>query len=153
MRQRRTAGAYKGPKTLDGDTSNALLNSRSMRFVTRSMSAHTPKSDQVRQFVRAAFVITQTLCDEVLATLGFVGLSRAGHFFMAGSPKRMLLGAILIGVTFGRNVFSRRALALFIRIGIGGHYLLSCPALPGNNFWLDLAVADWCQEPYGLVGA
>jgi hypothetical protein len=87
----------------------------------------------------AQYQFSKTSCDEVLATLGFVGLSRACHFFMAGSPKRMLLAAILIGVAFGRNVFSRSALALFIRIGIGGHELLSCPVLPGDNFWLDLA--------------
>lgn len=40
---------------------------------------------------------------------------------MAGSPERMLLAAILIGIGFRRDVLARGALTLFERVGIGIH--------------------------------
>jgi hypothetical protein len=73
-----------------------------------------------------------------LDVFGFIGFSRAGHFLMACSPKRMLLAPVLVGIALGRNVFSRRALALFIRIWISGHNLFfpAEPTLPDRNCWL-----------------
>jgi hypothetical protein len=53
-----------------------------------------------------------------LGSFGFIGFSRASHFLMACSPKRVLLASVLVRIALGRNIFSRRALALFIWICI-----------------------------------
>jgi hypothetical protein len=72
-----------------------------------------------------------------LRAFGLIGFSCAGHFLMACSPKRMLLAPVLVGIALGRNVFSRGALALFIRIWISSHNLF-VPAeltLRNRNGW------------------
>ena len=55
------------------------------------------------------------------ATFALVRLERAGDLFVAGSPQRMLLAAILIRIGFRRNVVACGALTLLERIGVGRH--------------------------------
>jgi hypothetical protein len=55
----------------------------------------------------------------VSAIFRFARFRGAGNALMTGRPERMLLAAIAVGIGFGRNVLSRRALALIERIGIG----------------------------------
>src|ERR1700761_4896386 len=53
----------------------------------------------------------------------FLRFGFAGDLFMAGRPQRVLLGAVLIRVAVGRDIFPRGALAFFERIGICTHDL------------------------------
>ena len=87
------------------------------------------KSDQslTRSFNKSRATTKRPRTEE-LGSFGFIGFSRAGHFLMACSPKRMLLAPVLVGIALGRNIFPRRALALFIRIWISAHNLLSHPS-------------------------
>jgi hypothetical protein len=63
-----------------------------------------------------------------LGSFGFICFSCAGHFLMACSPKRVLLASVLVGIALGRNIFSRRTLALFVWIWISAHDLYSHPS-------------------------
>src|SRR5436305_5634211 len=60
-----------------------------------------------------------------LTSLRLIGLGRAGDLLVARAPQRMFFAAVAIRIGFGRNIFAGGALALFIRVGIGGHRLLS----------------------------
>jgi hypothetical protein len=51
-----------------------------------------------------------------------LGLDRAGNLFVPGCPERVLFAAVLIWISFGWDVFARRALALLEWIGIAAHH-------------------------------
>jgi hypothetical protein len=73
---------------------------------------------------------------------------------MASRPQRVLLGAILIGVAVGRDIFPRGTLALFERIGICTHDLAFLVPRDfafkgGPDFWLEYIETNRWLMPSG----